>query len=120
MLYAEQAMFYSNYFIECKTPFIDINDLPIFYNQGFSLLVKEKYKSNRLKAIKMGLKKGYLVNCTIEIHNGRPKVALAKKVVKDRCPYCGAPIVGAINDLYVCDYCGKNISNVIKKVNFNI
>lgn len=117
MLYAEQAMFYSDYFLRMKreTPFIDINDLPILNYDGFNMLIKPKYKLNRLKAMKMGLKKGYLVNCTIEIHNGKPKIVLAKKVVKDMCPHCGAPIVGAINDSYVCEYCGENINSVIEK-----
>lgn len=116
MLYAEQAMFYSKYFLESKSPYVYIYYLPVFQGNGFSARIKEKYKSNKLKAIKMAIKKGYLVNCTIEIYDGKPRVVLAKKVVKDKCPYCGAPIVGVINDSYVCTYCGKRINDVIEKI----
>ena len=74
-------MFYSDYLVRTKrkTPFIDINDLPIFNYHGFNMFIKPKYKLNRLKAVKRGLKKEYLFNCTIEIHNGKPKIVLAKR-----------------------------------------
>jgi len=71
--------------------------------------------SHILKLITDSIKYGYLVNCTMEIHDGKPYITLAKKVVKDKCPYCGAPIVGVYDDTYVCQYCGNRITGVLKK-----
>lgn len=61
------------------------------------------------------IRKGYLKNCTIEIHAGVPKLALSKKIVKDRCPTCGAPIIDVKNDIYICKYCGNKITRVVEK-----
>ena len=115
LLYLEQAIYYSKFFLNQNEPFIDITTLPKFKDIGFTVFVTKKYKSNILKCVDGAIKKGYLINCTIEIHNGIPKIALAKKIVKDKCPNCGASIVGAINDTYVCKYCGNKIFNVIEK-----
>ena len=38
-----------------------------------------------------------------------------KQIVKDRCPGCGAPIVGAVTENYACRYCGRIITGVIRK-----
>ena len=38
-----------------------------------------------------------------------------KKIVKDQCPSCGAPIVGAVDENYKCSYCGNTIIGVIEK-----
>jgi DNA-directed RNA polymerase subunit RPC12/RpoP len=43
-------------------------------------------------------------------------VALAKQIVKDRCINCGAPIVGAVDEHYKCNYCRNMIMGVIKKM----
>lgn len=49
------------------------------------------------------------------MHDGRMVAALAKKIVKDQCPSCGAPIVGAVDENYVCQYCCRVIMGVIEK-----
>ena len=61
------------------------------------------------------LRKGYLKNCTIEIHAGVPKVALSKKIVKDKCPTCGAPFTAVQTDIYTCKYCRNQIKRVVVK-----
>ena len=38
-----------------------------------------------------------------------------KKIVKDKCPSCSGPIVGAVDENYVCNYCGKQIMGVVEK-----
>ena len=43
------------------------------------------------------------------------RIALAKQIVKDRCPGCGAPITGAVTENYQCGYCGRIITDVIRK-----
>ena len=57
----------------------------------------------------------YLRNCCLEMHDEHLKVALAKKIVKDQCPSCGASIVGAADENYVCKYCGNKIMDVVVK-----
>lgn len=115
-MYLEEAIFYSEFFLYNETPFINITTLPSYHtNIGFCRIVRKKYKNDALRCIDGAIKKGYLVNCTVEIHNGVPYVALAKRIVKDKCPNCGAPIVNAVSDTYVCKYCGKKIFNVVKK-----
>lgn len=103
--YLQKAIYYSKLFMNQAEPFIDISQLC----HGLT------DKSNILRNIDGALKKGYLINCTIEIHNGVPKIALSKKVVRDKCPYCGAPILGAENNGYRCKYCRNKIFNVINK-----
>jgi hypothetical protein len=105
--YLQKAIYYSSIFMEQEEAFIEISKL--------GQVGTQKDKSCILKNIEGALKKGYLINCTIEIHSGVPKLALAKKIVKDICQSCGAPIVGAENNLYRCEYCGNKISNVINK-----
>ena len=61
------------------------------------------------------IKEGYLRGCTPEKHGGTLRIALAKQIVKDRCPGCGAPIVGAITENHSCRYCGRLIFGVIRK-----
>ena len=50
-----------------------------------------------------------------EKHSGELQVALAKKIVKDRCPNCGGPIVGAADADYICRYCDSKIMDVVVK-----
>jgi DNA-directed RNA polymerase subunit RPC12/RpoP len=116
LVYVEVAEYYSKIFARKDGAFLDVYELPEFNNpNGVSIYLKSDFKKNVLKLIEGALKKGYLKNCTIEIHNGKPKVVLDKKIVKDTCPNCGAPIVGAKNEIYVCSYCGSKISGVVKK-----
>lgn len=109
-----------------KYPFISITEL----QSQVDVLESEKYKniySNSAETstedfskivtdkISNAIKFGYLKNCTLEFHNGNPVVAMHKKVVKDKCPYCGAPIVYADYSIYTCQYCGSKIDNVLEK-----
>ena len=61
------------------------------------------------------MQKGYLKNCILERHSGVLEVALAKKIVKDKCPSCGGPITGASDRDYICQYCGAKIMDVVTK-----
>lgn len=97
----------SCYFSRCKTPFVDIEKLPIRKNKS-----SEKRK---VKSVNSALRRRYLINCTFEKHDGNLKLALAKKVVKDQCPSCGAPIVGAVDEHYKCKYCDNIIMGVVSK-----
>lgn len=97
----------SCYFSRCKTPFVDIEKLPIRKNKS-----SEKRK---VKSVNSALRHRYLINCTFEKHDGNLKLALAKKVVKDQCPSCGAPIVGAVDEHYKCKYCDNIIMGVVSK-----
>lgn len=97
----------SQYFSQCKTPFVDAEDLPVV-----------KYKANKKRGLKLvigALRQHYLLNCTFEKHDGVLKVALAKKIVKDECPSCGGAIVGAVDEQYQCRYCGTVIMGVVHK-----
>lgn len=93
----------SKYLIKRKKPFISPGRLPTV-----------KGKNRGLRTVTMALRLGYLVNCCFEIHDDEMVLALSKKVVKDRCPHCGASIVGAVDDHYKCSYCGNMLMGVIK------
>lgn len=96
----------SKYFSKCKTPIVNLKNLPIAEN-----------KSNRkiIKYVRGALRRRYLMNCTFEKHDGLLKVALAKKIVKDQCPSCGGAIIGAVDENYKCKYCSNIIMNVVCK-----
>ena len=68
-----------------------------------------------LRSIRYSIHKRDLRNCTLEVHEGKLMVALAKKIVKDKCPSCSGPIVGAVDENYVCQYCGRQIMGVVEK-----
>ena len=68
-----------------------------------------------MKFVKASICNGYLKNCTFEKHNDEIVVALSKKVVKDRCVSCSAPITGAVDENYRCRYCGNLIMGVVVK-----
>ncbi len=107
---------YSKVFLNSSKPFIDISDLPSYAYRDYTYMTNPELRNNILKQnIEGALKYGYLKNCTIEIHNGICQIALEKKIVKDMCPSCGAPIVGVEDDTYVCEYCGNKIFDVVKK-----
>lgn len=97
----------SKYFSKFKTPFIDSKNLQY---------IKCKLnKKGLMKSIRIAIRKRYLLNCTLEKHDGVLKIALAKKIVKDECPTCGSSIVGAVDENYICRYCGNMIMGVICK-----
>lgn len=94
----------SKFFSNCKTPFVKATDLPVLKN-----------KKHGIKSVKGAICRYYLLNCSFEKHDDVLKVALARKIVKDECPSCGASIVGAVDKNYTCKYCGNMIMNVICK-----
>ncbi len=95
----------SQYFAQCKTPFIDAGNLPV--------LTVNPIKN--LKSVRGALRLRYLLNCTLEKHEDTLKVVLARKIVKDQCPSCGGAIVGAVDEHYQCRYCGNVIMDAIRK-----
>ena len=105
--YLTAAKLCSNFFARCATPFVKVSNIP-----GLNELSTRKRK---LGSVRGAIRVGYLKNCTLEIHDKELQVALAKQIVKDRCPGCGAPITGAADENYRCNYCGKTIMQVVVK-----
>lgn len=95
----------SQYFAQCKKPFVDAGNLPV--------LTVDPVRN--LKSVRGALRLRYLRNCTLEKHEDTLKVALARRIVKDQCPSCGGAIVGAVDEHYQCRYCGNVIMDVIRK-----
>lgn len=94
----------SKFFSNCKTPFVKATNLPVLKNKKYGI-----------KSVKGAICLHYLLNCSFEKHDDVLKVALARKIIKDECPSCGASIVGAVNENYKCKYCGNMIMDVIHK-----
>lgn len=103
------AQAFANFFSYCNQAFSKIEWLP---NAG--MVNKPKTK---LKEVRRTIRKGYLKHCSMEVHEGEVMVSLAKRIVKDTCPYCAAPIVGAVYKDYKCQYCDNVIMGVIEKKN---
>lgn len=97
----------ADFFSKSSRPFIHAGRLP---DVGLS-----SDSSKKMKCVRKSIHYGDLVNCTLEVHEGKLMVALAKKIVKDTCPSCGSPIVGAVDENYVCKYCGRQIMGVVEK-----
>lgn len=97
----------SQHFSNCKTPFVSVGSLPIVKNRS--------NKKRGLKSVRGALRQRYLLNCTFEKHGGVLKVALARKIVKDQCPFCGGAVVGAVDEHYQCRYCDNVIMGVVQK-----
>ncbi len=98
----------SKFFAGHKTPFVKVEDLPATKS-------RKPGKKISMMAVRGALKKRYLQNCTLEKHGDVLTVALAKRIVKDKCPSCNGPIVGAVDEHYKCRYCGNMIMNVVRK-----
>ncbi len=96
----------AKFFATVKVPFVAASRLPAD---------KKMTAKSRLSRVRRAMRKGYLRNCTVEKHNGVMQVALAKKIIKDSCPSCGAPITGAAYSDYVCKYCDRKIMGVVVK-----
>ncbi len=94
---------FSRIFARSSKPFVPNNEI-----QGYSDL-------RGMRRVRNSIRMNYLQHCTIEIHEDVLQVALAKKIVKDTCPSCASPIVGAVDENYVCQYCGNKIMGVIEK-----
>ncbi len=103
--YIDTADSCSQYFAQCKTPFINAENLP----------VRTADPVRNLKSVRGALRLRYLLNCTLEKHGDTLKAALARKIVKDKCPSCGGAIVGAVDEHYRCRYCDNIIMGVIRK-----
>ena len=97
----------ARFFSKSKKPFIDAKKLP-----DIGIISDGKMK---LKCMRRAIHRGDLVNCTLEVHDGRLMAVLAKKIVKDRCLSCGSPIVGVVDENYVCKSCGRLIMGVVEK-----
>lgn len=122
-----QATFFSSYF-EGTCPYCKSSDLfaKILTDQRFYSISSDVEKGNqdasfylyggrKIQKVRKAIHKGDLINCTLEVHQKELVVALAKKIVKDKCPSCSGPIVGAVDENYVCNYCGKQIMGVVEK-----
>lgn len=97
----------SEYFAKRKTPFVKLESLPP--------VKKWVTKRMGLNAVRGAVRRRYLVNCTFEIHKDKLMLVLAKKIVKDKCPSCGGPITGVVNEHYKCSYCNRTIMYTISK-----
>lgn len=98
----------SKFLARCKKPFVKVQELP-----GVSGDKTER--DLVMKSVRGALKRRYLINCTFEKHGDELMVALAKQIVKDKCPTCNGPITGAVDENYRCKYCDNVIMNVIHK-----
>lgn len=94
----------SKYLSKLKRPFAKATSLPVVKNS-----------KHGIKSVKRAICRHYLINCSFEKHGDVLKIALARKIIKDECPSCGATIVGAVNENYKCKYCGNMIMDVIRK-----
>ena len=97
----------SRYFARCKKAIVPIEWLPV--------VKKENNKLLGLKSVRASMRRRYLKNCTFEVHDEQLKMALAKKIVKDKCPSCYGAITGAVNENYRCRYCNSLIMDVVVK-----
>lgn len=95
---------FSIYLSKCKRPFVKAR------NMAKSVKMKKPFKyADR------SIRRGYMKNCTFEKHGNEILLALAKKIQKDICPYCGGAITGAVDDNYKCHYCDRRIMDVVVK-----
>ena len=97
----------SRYLARCKKAIIPIHWLPT--------VTQKNGKINGFKPVYGAMRRRYLNNCTFEMHDGELKMALAKKIVKDKCPSCNGAITRAVNEHYRCRYCNNLIMDVVVK-----
>ena len=97
---------YSVFFSKHVRPFISLEELDKFSGGN---------STRELRRITSALRERYLRNSSPEKHSGALQIGLAKQIVKDKCPYCSAAIVGAVDENYTCRYCGRTIMDVIRK-----
>lgn len=105
ILFINEAVSCATFFSKCKSPFIPTDEIPSIKSKG----------NKKMRRIRGALRNGYLAHCTLEVHEDIMNVALAKKIVKDTCPSCASPIVGAVDENYTCQVCGNRIMGVIEK-----
>lgn len=107
IIYISVADSCARYLARCKKAIIPIQWLPTV-----------KLKAGEISGFKpvyRAMRRRYLNNCTFEMHDGELKMALAKKIVKDKCPSCNGAIIGAVNENYRCRYCNNLIMDVVIK-----
>lgn len=107
LIYLSTADSCSGYLARCKRAIIPIHWLPTVKRKG--------EKTSGIMPVYGAMRRRYLKNCTLEMHDGELKMALAKKIVKDRCPSCDGVITGAVNEHYRCRYCNNLIMDVVVK-----
>ena len=116
MLSIENAQRYARRFAQFPAPFISLPELAQISRANSPLGQSSGITPEWVyKKIVKSIKEGYLRGCSPEKHGGVLRISLAKQIVKDRCPGCGAPIVGAVTENYACRYCGRIITGVIRK-----
>ncbi len=54
-------------------------------------------------------------HCAFGAADGKVKIALARRIVRDCCPNCGGAITGEVNEGYVCKFCGQPVWGVTVK-----
>ena len=115
MMTIELAQHFAKDFAQFTGPFLTLQELDRIRKANGSIgsITPEDW----YKRIVSAIKEGYLRGCSPEKHGGVLRIALAKQIVKDRCPGCGSPIVGAVTENYQCSYCGRLITGVIQKNN---
>ena len=88
-------------FAKAKEPFVRKTELPAIRKP--------------INGVCRVIRQGYAKNCSIECVEGEFRVSLAKKILKDKCPYCGAHIVDVRNEQYTCPYCQRAVMGVVEK-----
>lgn len=107
IIYISAADSCSRYLARCKKAIIPIHWLPV--------VKRKEDKITGFKSVYSAMRRRYLKNCTFEMHDGELKMALAKKIVKDKCPSCNGAITGSLNEHYRCRYCNNLIMDVVVK-----
>lgn len=97
----------ANLFSRYPDPFVPAENLRVL-GQG-------QNPRRLLAGVRRAVRARYLVNATLEKHGGVLRIALAKRVTRDLCPYCAGPIIGAANESYQCQYCRRYIMGVVQK-----
>ena len=116
MLSIETAQRYAKSFAKAAKPYITLYELTQISKANSPLGLRSSLTPDILyHRIVKSIKEGYLRGCALEKRDGTLRIVLAKQIVKDRCPGCGAPIVGAVSENYSCRYCGRLIMGVIRK-----
>lgn len=101
-----KARRYARFFSRIPTPYVPVSELA---GTGSGNARRE------LRGVVRAIREGDLKGCSPEKHGGPLRIGLAKRIVKDRCPSCAAPITGAVDENYRCHYCGSLIMGVIRK-----
>ena len=96
----------AEYFAKRKTPYVKLSSIP-FIKSGIN-------KSKRVRVLRRTVRKRYLSNCNFEIHKNELTLVLSKRIVKNRCPYCGGAISVPVNENYKCTSCDRKIINLVK------